>query len=137
MDIYDSSSYHDLVIRSSSEDVASRTLAVTRRATFINKDIGNLSSAGLRGDRVRIIGFIKRKPGISLEEFQRHWGDIHSKVYTNLGIVKRNIIRYEQVRMSSPLLFPISHEYIAVSHRLYEDERNLPTPGMLFTGLVL
>lgn len=50
----------------------------------------------LRTDRVRIIGSVKRKEGISKEEFENFWIHEHPKLFNSLEVVKRNILKYEQ-----------------------------------------
>lgn len=47
-------------------------------------------------DRVRVAGFLKRKQGLSKEEFRRRWLE-HGKLFRSLEISKF-ITRYEQVR---------------------------------------
>lgn len=50
----------------------------------------------LRTDRVRIIGSVKRKEGVSKEEFENFWINEHPKLFNSLEVVKRNILKYEQ-----------------------------------------
>jgi hypothetical protein len=50
-----------------------------------------------RPDRVRLAILMKRKPGMSKEEFSRYWAEVHSPLFTSLDIVKANIVKYEQV----------------------------------------
>lgn len=53
----------------------------------------------LRTDRVRIIGSVKRKEGVSKEEFENFWINEHPKLFNSLEVVKRrNILKYEQAR---------------------------------------
>ncbi|KAI6101505.1 hypothetical protein EDD16DRAFT_1874742 [Pisolithus croceorrhizus] len=49
-----------------------------------------------RSDRVRIIGSVKRKEGVSKEEFENFWINEHPKLFNSLEVVKRNILKYEQ-----------------------------------------
>lgn len=50
----------------------------------------------LRTDRVRIIGSVKRKEGVSKEEFENFWINEHPKLFNSLEVVKRNVLKYEQ-----------------------------------------
>ncbi|KII84840.1 hypothetical protein PLICRDRAFT_45646 [Plicaturopsis crispa FD-325 SS-3] len=49
----------------------------------------------VRTDRVRVVGLVKRKEGISKEEFNRYWVE-HGKLFAGLAVVKRNLLKYEQ-----------------------------------------
>lgn len=53
-------------------------------------------STQFRSDHVRLILFLKRKPGLSKEEFSHYWSDTHAPLFLSLDIVKRNVIKYEQ-----------------------------------------
>lgn len=56
-----------------------------------------------RHDRVRLTVLIYRKPGMSTEEFQKYWRTEHSQTFAKLAVVKRNLLKYEQV--SFPFAF--------------------------------
>ena len=51
-----------------------------------------------RKDRVRFTILVYRKPGMSRDEFQRYWREEHSGIFSNIAIVKKNLVNYEQVR---------------------------------------
>lgn len=51
-----------------------------------------------RKDRVRFTILVYRKPGMSRDEFQRYWREEHSDIFSNIAIVKKNLVNYEQVR---------------------------------------
>lgn len=53
-----------------------------------------------RTDRVRLVLLVFRKPGMSLQDFQDHWRIEHAKVVSGIGIMKRNLLKYEQVSVS-------------------------------------
>ena len=55
------------------------------------------STPSLRPDRVRLAVLMAPKPGLSFEEFDRYWLDVHAKVFSSIAIVKRNLLKYEQV----------------------------------------
>lgn len=62
----------------------------------------------IRQDRVRLSAIIYRKKGMSVEEFSKYWREEHAKLFANLPIVKKNLLKYEQVRLPSlpsPRLF--------------------------------
>ncbi len=50
-----------------------------------------------RQDRVRLTLLVYRKEGISRDEFQRYWKDEHSKIFSGIAIVKKNLLSYVQV----------------------------------------
>jgi uncharacterized protein (TIGR02118 family) len=43
-----------------------------------------------------LLGFYKRKPGLTLEEFQRHWREIHGPLIAAIPDIDRYIKRYVQ-----------------------------------------
>jgi hypothetical protein len=45
---------------------------------------------------IKLICFIKRKPGLSLEDFREHWLNNHGPLIASLPDFRRHIIRYEQ-----------------------------------------
>ncbi|KAG6846537.1 hypothetical protein H0H93_013356 [Arthromyces matolae] len=48
---------------------------------------------------VRMLVFLKRKPGITHEEFGSFWRTKHAKAFLALDIVKKNVINYEQIHI--------------------------------------
>ncbi|KAG6919075.1 hypothetical protein DXG01_009328 [Tephrocybe rancida] len=50
-----------------------------------------------RTDRVRLLVFLKRKQGITHEEFSHYWHGPHARAFMSLDIVKTNVITYEQL----------------------------------------
>jgi uncharacterized protein (TIGR02118 family) len=54
---------------------------------------------------IKVIGLIKRKPGISREEFLRHWKDDHGPLVMKIPELARHVRKYVQVhRVSIPAL---------------------------------
>ena len=51
----------------------------------------------IRHDKVRLIILLYRKQGMSQEDFSTYWRETHSGVFASLTIVKRNLLKYEQV----------------------------------------
>ena len=47
------------------------------------------------------IGFYKRKPGLSVEEFHRLWSEEYGPLYSAIPEVKRHIRRYVQHRLEN------------------------------------
>ena len=47
---------------------------------------------------VKLVAFVKRKEGLSLDEFYAHWFDVHGPLITNTPELARHIVRYEQLR---------------------------------------
>ncbi|KAI0358752.1 hypothetical protein OH77DRAFT_1421214 [Trametes cingulata] len=54
------------------------------------------SAPGYRTDRVRVVGLMAKKPGMSDEEFYTYWRDVHGPLFANMEITKKNILKYEQ-----------------------------------------
>lgn len=55
----------------------------------------------VRKDRVCLLAFMAKKPGMTDDEFFKYWHEVHGPLFANLDIVKKNILKYEQVRPSS------------------------------------
>ncbi|TDL15531.1 hypothetical protein BD410DRAFT_756379 [Rickenella mellea] len=45
---------------------------------------------------IRVVALIKKKEGMTHEEFSDYWGKNHSKIFTSLKAVKQNLIKYNQ-----------------------------------------
>ncbi|KAJ3556421.1 hypothetical protein NM688_g2033 [Phlebia brevispora] len=56
----------------------------------------------MRKDRVRVVAIMFPKDGISFEEFDRYWLTEHSKLFSSLDIVKKNLLKYEQFHFNPP-----------------------------------
>ncbi|KAK7033248.1 hypothetical protein R3P38DRAFT_3186788 [Favolaschia claudopus] len=57
-----------------------------------------------RTDRVRIVTLVKRKPGMTREEFHKYWAGTHRELFTSLEITKKNLLKYEQAHTSDAAL---------------------------------
>ena len=68
------------------------------------------SAPSLRSDRVRLAVLMAPKPGLSFEEFDRYWLDVHAKVFSSIAIVKRNLLKYEQVSQVTGGSSTLMHE---------------------------
>ncbi|TFK85354.1 hypothetical protein K466DRAFT_646909 [Polyporus arcularius HHB13444] len=53
----------------------------------------------LRTDRARLVVLMAPKPGLSFEEFDRYWLDVHANIFSSIAIVKRNLLKYEQFHL--------------------------------------
>lgn len=51
----------------------------------------------IRTDRVRLAILLKKKQGLTNEEFLGYWLNNHAKLFSSLEIVKKNLLKYEQV----------------------------------------
>lgn len=58
-------------------------------------------------DRVCLMILFHRKASMSFEDFDTYWRETHAKVACELPIFKKNILKYEQVRLIyiSPIIF--------------------------------
>ena len=68
----------------------------------------------IRTGRMRLVLFIYRKPGMSLEDFQTYWRDEHFKVFRSVPIVKKNLLNYEQVGSRHPIVMIVFGKLIYV-----------------------
>ncbi|KAJ7624108.1 hypothetical protein DFH06DRAFT_1340144 [Mycena polygramma] len=60
-------------------------------------------SFAVRTDRVRLVLLVKRKPGLSKEEFSHHWVEVHGPLFPKLDIVRKNILKYEQAHLNEKM----------------------------------
>jgi len=56
---------------------------------------------------VVILGFYKRKPGLSREQFREHWEKIHGPLIRGLPDVEKYLIRYVQHHIQSDSQYPV------------------------------
>lgn len=47
--------------------------------------------------RARMVALMYPKAGLSFEEIDRYWGEEHARIFSSIDIVKKNLIKYEQV----------------------------------------
>ena len=59
-----------------------------------------MDSPGLSPSRVRLAALLTPKSDLTVEEFHNHWLNTHSKLFSSLAIVKKNLITYQQVIVS-------------------------------------
>jgi len=52
---------------------------------------------------VRLYSTMHKKEGMTQEEFHRYWRDVHGKLFTSLDISKKNLLKYEQVHVNTPV----------------------------------
>ena len=52
----------------------------------------------VRTDRVRLVGLMAKREGMSDAEFFKYWHEVHGPLFASLEIVKKNLTLYEQVR---------------------------------------
>ncbi|KAJ6571269.1 hypothetical protein B0H19DRAFT_1064384 [Mycena capillaripes] len=57
-----------------------------------------------RTDRVRIALLMKRKPGMSKDEFSRYWREVHGPLFVGLEIAKSRLLKYEQAHVNDGML---------------------------------
>lgn len=52
---------------------------------------------------------IKRLPGLTLEEFRKHWKEIHGPLFSSQPIVKQHVLRYVQAHSTGDSVgqFPV------------------------------
>ncbi|KAI0829731.1 hypothetical protein BC628DRAFT_1408560 [Trametes gibbosa] len=67
-----------------------------------------VDAPSLRTDRVRLVVLMAPKPGLSFEEFDRYWLDVHAKVFSSIAIAERNLLKYEQFHLD-----PTYHDVVA------------------------
>ncbi|KAL3682392.1 hypothetical protein R1sor_000414 [Riccia sorocarpa] len=52
-----------------------------------------------RNSLVKLVVIIKRKKGMSFEEFDKYWKEVHSPLVCGLPIFKEKIVKYNQVHL--------------------------------------
>ncbi|KAJ7143882.1 hypothetical protein C8R44DRAFT_864896 [Mycena epipterygia] len=57
----------------------------------------------IRTDRVRIVGLLKRKSGLSKEEFSRYWANVHGPLFHSFGSTQINLLKYEQAHINQEM----------------------------------
>ncbi|KAI0718984.1 hypothetical protein C8T65DRAFT_569796 [Cerioporus squamosus] len=73
----------------------------------------------LRTDRVRLVVLMAPKPGLSFEEFDRYWLDVHANVFSSIPIAKRNLLKYEQFHLDPKYDGVIAASSLAKSKSLF------------------
>ncbi|KAF7350074.1 Ethyl tert-butyl ether degradation [Mycena venus] len=58
----------------------------------------------VRSERVRIAIFVKRKSGMSKEEFSHYWAEVHGPQFMALDVAKRNVLKYEQAHLNDEMV---------------------------------
>ncbi|KAF9062648.1 hypothetical protein BDP27DRAFT_1233249 [Rhodocollybia butyracea] len=53
--------------------------------------------------RVRLLIAVHKNEDISTEQFRDYWQNTHSKIFLGASIVKRNILRYEQMYVNEEI----------------------------------
>ncbi|KAI0769380.1 hypothetical protein BD413DRAFT_604961 [Trametes elegans] len=53
----------------------------------------------VRTDRVRLAVLMAPKPGLSFEEFDRYWLNVHANIFSSIAIAKKNLLKYEQFHL--------------------------------------
>lgn len=56
--------------------------------------------AAFEADRVRLSALFFPAAGITYEQFSKYWLHEHGRLFMSLDIVKKNLTKYEQVRIS-------------------------------------
>lgn len=65
-----------------------------------------------RKDRYRVSSLLVKKTGMTDEEFFTYWRDVHGPLFAGLEIVKKNLIKYEQVSDSSTMKYYCSYSHL-------------------------
>jgi len=70
-----------------------------------------------------VLGFYKRKPGLTHEEFSRHWFDIHGPLTLSVPGIQDCILRYVQHHLSPypGLPLPDGRDYDGFSEAWFPD----------------
>lgn len=53
-----------------------------------------------------VLGFYKRKPGLTYEQFSSHWRDVHGPLVRNTPDIAKYIRRYVQHHLAPNTIFP-------------------------------
>ncbi|KAI0093342.1 hypothetical protein BDY19DRAFT_421693 [Irpex rosettiformis] len=63
-----------------------------------------MSPAPIDTSRARLMALMYPKEGVSFEQFDAYWSQEHSKLFTSLDIVKKNLTTYEQYHLHQPTI---------------------------------
>ncbi|KAH9942249.1 uncharacterized protein BXZ73DRAFT_97667 [Epithele typhae] len=69
----------------------------------------------LRTDRVRLAVLMAPKPGLSFEEFDDYWLNVHGNIFSSIAIAKRNLLKYEQFHLDPKYESTIAAQTLAKS----------------------
>ncbi|KAI5892746.1 uncharacterized protein SCHCODRAFT_02701622 [Schizophyllum commune H4-8] len=69
------------------------------------------SKPTLRKDRVRLIYLLKRRKGMTHEEFSDYWLNVHSKIFTGSRVAHQYTVRYDQMHLSPSAMKAWSEKY--------------------------
>ena len=58
----------------------------------------DVTQPSVKADRVRLVFLMTPADGLSDEQFKNYWLENHGPLFTSLPIVKKNVLKYEQVR---------------------------------------
>ncbi|KAI1380263.1 hypothetical protein F4677DRAFT_441579 [Hypoxylon crocopeplum] len=50
---------------------------------------------------VKMTFFIKKKDGMSYEDFHKYWSEEHSRIFLSVPIIRRNLVKYSQFHSNS------------------------------------
>ncbi|KAK7049298.1 hypothetical protein VNI00_005899 [Paramarasmius palmivorus] len=59
-----------------------------------------MTNPSLRKDRVRLLIFLKRKDGMTFDDWSKHWLETLGPAFASSQAAKQNIIRYEQLHVN-------------------------------------
>jgi hypothetical protein len=67
-----------------------------------------MSAAQEKKTTYRLLSFLKRRPDLTVEEFQKHWLEVHAPLVKSSPSFQKYVLRYEQVLKSFVLPFATS-----------------------------
>ncbi len=71
------------------------------------------STPPYRTDRVRLMFLLRKKAGLSDQEFQDHWRTVHANLFAAMPLARTNLLKYEIVSRT-----PVRLASLAVSSGL-------------------
>jgi EthD domain len=80
-----------------------------------------MSSAQEQKTTYRLLSFLKRRPDLTVEQFQKHWLEVHAPLVKSVHSFQKYVLRYEQVL----------NEFILPSYSVWLVSLVLLTPGAL------
>jgi len=69
---------------------------------------------------IKLVVFLKRKDGMSREEFYDHWENHHAPLIANTPELARHIIRYEQLRRTTDAPWMGTEDYDGITMQWME-----------------
>jgi uncharacterized protein (TIGR02118 family) len=74
---------------------------------------------------IKLMCFVARKPGMSVDDFHRHWREVHAPLIAANAAARRHVLRYEQHhRVARDYDRPDGPEWDGVAEQVFASYRD-------------